>query len=138
MAPEVSQLVNDYALSETGDNRVVEIAVAGKGGSGKTAIAGTLARVLAARGERVLAIDAATNPNLGLSVGLKRDFLHTIRQLPNTLLQRAIDDAGKPRPVLTMSLDEVTQQYGTSVAGVDLRSGQRRSRSGSQTAGRLR
>ncbi len=98
----------------------MKIAVAGKGGSGKTTIAGTLARVLSARGERVLAIDADTNPNLGLSLGLKRDFLHTVRQLPNTLLQRAIDDAGKPRPVLTMSLDEVKQQYGTTVAGVDL------------------
>lgn len=48
----------------------VKIAVAGKRGSGKTTVAGTLARVLATRGQRVLAVDADTNPMLGISLGL--------------------------------------------------------------------
>jgi CO dehydrogenase nickel-insertion accessory protein CooC1 len=48
----------------------MKIAVGGKGGSGKTTIAGTLARVLAARGLRVVALDDDSNPNLALTVGL--------------------------------------------------------------------
>jgi CO dehydrogenase maturation factor len=48
----------------------MRIAIGGKGGSGKTTLAGTLARQLARRGYSVLAVDADTNPNLGLSLGL--------------------------------------------------------------------
>ena len=49
------------------------IAIAGKGGSGKTTIAGTLARVLARSGREVWAIDADSTANLGISLGLSRD-----------------------------------------------------------------
>ena len=48
----------------------MKIAIAGKGGSGKTTLAGTLARQLARRGHAVLAVDGDANPNLGLSLGL--------------------------------------------------------------------
>lgn len=48
----------------------MRIAVAGKGGSGKSVIAGVLARLLARRGERVLAIDSDPIPGLALSLGL--------------------------------------------------------------------
>ncbi|MGI9510949.1 MAG: AAA family ATPase, partial [Geminicoccaceae bacterium] len=42
----------------------MKIATVGKGGSGKTTIAGTLARIFANRQKRVLAIDGDPNPNL--------------------------------------------------------------------------
>jgi CO dehydrogenase maturation factor len=45
------------------------IAVTGKGGAGKSVIAGTLARLLARRGHRVLALDSDPMPGLGLSLG---------------------------------------------------------------------
>ncbi len=48
----------------------MRIAVAGKGGAGKSVIAGTLARVLARRGERVLALDSDLMPGLGVSLGV--------------------------------------------------------------------
>lgn len=48
----------------------MRIAVVGKGGVGKTTIAGTLARVLARRGRRVLALDLDPNPGMGWSVGI--------------------------------------------------------------------
>jgi CO dehydrogenase maturation factor len=51
----------------------VKIALAGKGGVGKTTISASLARYLGARGERVFAIDADPNANLGLSLGLSRE-----------------------------------------------------------------
>jgi len=46
------------------------IAVVGKGGSGKSVLAGTLARVLARRGHRVLTLDSDLLPGLALSLGL--------------------------------------------------------------------
>lgn len=48
----------------------VWLAVAGKGGSGKSVIAGTLARVLARRGHRVLAVDSDPMPGLARSLGV--------------------------------------------------------------------
>ena len=48
----------------------MKIAVVGKGGAGKTTVAGTLARALARQGQNVLALDADINPMLGISVGL--------------------------------------------------------------------
>jgi CO dehydrogenase maturation factor len=46
------------------------IGVAGKGGAGKSVLAGTLARVLARRGHRVLAIDSDPMPGLAHSLGV--------------------------------------------------------------------
>lgn len=48
----------------------MRVAIVGKGGVGKTTIAGTLARLLARRGRRVLALDLDPNPGLGWSLGL--------------------------------------------------------------------
>jgi CO dehydrogenase maturation factor len=93
----------------------MKIAVAGKGGSGKTTIAGTFARVLARRNLSVLAIDGDTNPNLAISIGIPRDRLSEIPALPSSLLQRFTDAEGKPGAALTMSLEEVKSQYGMAV-----------------------
>jgi len=48
----------------------MKIAIAGKGGVGKTTIAGILARSLARKGYRVIAVDADPNPNLAITLGL--------------------------------------------------------------------
>lgn len=48
----------------------VRVALVGKGGAGKSAIAGTLARVLARQGQPVLAVDSDPMPGLSLSLGL--------------------------------------------------------------------
>jgi len=50
--------------------RGFKVAVCGKGGVGKTLIAGTLARLLARRGFKVLAIDVDSNPNLHSTLGI--------------------------------------------------------------------
>lgn len=47
----------------------MRLAVGGKGGAGKSTVAGTLARVLARRGHRVLALDSDTLPGLAISLG---------------------------------------------------------------------
>lgn len=51
----------------------LRVAITGKGGSGKSVVAGTLARVLARRGHRVLTLDSDLMPGLALSLGLGLD-----------------------------------------------------------------
>ncbi|HEV2787346.1 MAG TPA: AAA family ATPase [Solirubrobacteraceae bacterium] len=51
----------------------MKIAVAGKGGVGKTTVSGTVARALARTGHTVLALDADLNPMLGVSLGVGAD-----------------------------------------------------------------
>jgi len=47
----------------------LRVAVVGKGGAGKSVIAGTMARLMARRGARVLALDSDPLPGLSLSLG---------------------------------------------------------------------
>jgi CO dehydrogenase maturation factor len=60
----------------------MKVAVSGKGGTGKTTIAATLARTLARRGHRVLAIDGDSNPNLAMSLGLDDAAIERMQPMP--------------------------------------------------------
>jgi len=51
----------------------IKIAVAGKGGVGKTTIAGTLARLFARAGHSVIAVDADPAMNLKFTLGIKEN-----------------------------------------------------------------
>jgi CO dehydrogenase maturation factor len=53
----------------------LKVTVAGKGGVGKTTITALLARGLAERGRRTLAVDCDPNPNLAESFGLRSEAL---------------------------------------------------------------
>ena len=55
----------DWAPGE----RPLRLVVVGKGGAGKSVLAGTMARMLARRGRRVLALDTDTMPGLARSLG---------------------------------------------------------------------
>ena len=66
----------------------MKLAVAGKGGSGKTSVSGTMARILARQGRRVLAIDGDSNPNLALTLGLPLERLEGLPTLSRDLLRR--------------------------------------------------
>jgi CO dehydrogenase maturation factor len=90
----------------------VKLAVAGKGGSGKTSISGTMARVLGRRGHQVLAIDGDSNPNLALTLGIPADRMNSVPTLPRDLLRR-----GENGLELTKSMDEVRSSH--SLAGPD-------------------
>jgi CO dehydrogenase maturation factor len=77
----------------------MKIAIAGKGGVGKTVIAGCIARSLARDGYTTLAIDADSSPNLALTLGLSQD------------------DAGRIIPVLE-NKELIDKKTGTGISGV--------------------
>ncbi len=90
----------------------MKLAVAGKGGSGKTSISGTMARLLARRGRHVLAIDGDSNPNLALTLGIPAQRMSDLPTLPRDLLRR-----GPEGNELTRSLEEICRTH--SVVGPD-------------------
>ena len=67
--------------------RGLRIALAGKGGAGKSVVAGTLARTLARRGHFVLALDVDTLPGLAFSLGLPLEEANR-GGLPDDLAER--------------------------------------------------
>ena len=84
----------------------MRIAVAGKGGAGKTTICATAARLMARSGRRVVAIDGDTNPNLHAAIGV--DAADVAPFLPSSLVSRRFDG-----PRLTAPVDEVLDQHST-------------------------
>lgn len=59
----------------------MKIAISGKGGVGKTTLAGVMARVLAERGHKILAIDADPDSNLASAIGIDEEKLHSAKPL---------------------------------------------------------
>ena len=97
----------------------MRVAVAGKGGSGKTTIAGTLARSFARKGYRVLAIDNDVNPNLAITLGIARGVAAEIVPLPHNLLEERTDSSGNRTFALAISPDAIAERYGVK-AGDDV------------------
>lgn len=90
------------------------IAVAGKGGSGKTTVAGTLARLLARSGREVWAIDADSTPNLGSTLGLSREEAAAVQPMPRTILREDKNADGKRLVSLSMPPEQVIAQHSTA------------------------
>ena len=59
----------------------MKIAVSGKGGVGKTTLAGVMARILSARGFKVLSIDADPDSNLASAIGIEPEQLKGVKPL---------------------------------------------------------
>jgi CO dehydrogenase maturation factor len=95
----------------------MRLAIAGKGGTGKTTIAGTLARALARTGREVLAIDADTNPNLASVLGIAPDRAEAIVSLPRNLMQRQTNEDGTTKTVFTADPEALIAEF--SIRGPD-------------------
>ena len=94
----------------------MKVAIAGKGGSGKTTVAGTMARLAASRGIDVLAVDADLNPNLALVLGLRPEALDAVTPLPHDLLQhRRVGDETVLR--LSRPAEELVLEYDADCPG---------------------
>jgi len=76
----------------------MRLAVAGKGGAGKTTISATLVRLVAASGRRVVAIDADANPNLSVALGMTVGA-GACEPIPPALVSRRRGGSGLTEPV---------------------------------------
>ncbi|MGI9076797.1 MAG: AAA family ATPase [Gemmatimonadaceae bacterium] len=87
----------------------MKIAVVGKGGVGKTTIAGIIARSLASSGRTVIALDCDANPNLGIALGLtpeETDRIAAIRQ--------ALDEEGAEH---APTVPQILERFGAEAPG---------------------
>lgn len=90
----------------------MRLAIAGKGGTGKTTVAGTLARALAQAGRSVVGIDADSNPNLDVILGFRDAAAAVPEPLPRDLLQKVERADGTHESVLVRAPEEVIEEYG--------------------------
>ena len=99
----------------------MKIATVGKGGSGKTTIAGVLARIFAGKDQHILAIDGDPNPNLALTLGMSRETADRIEYIPADIMQRVGEKDGVAILKPTLPDQEIMARYGHKAAdNVDL------------------
>ena len=91
----------------------MKIAVSGKGGTGKTFLAGTLAAQFVADGHPVIAIDADPSPNLALTLGLSPEKAGKIIPIAENeqliKLKTGTDYSGVFR--LTFTVDDIIEKH---------------------------
>lgn len=94
----------------------MKLAVTGKGGVGKTFIAGTLARLLAKDGYKVLAVDADPNTNLAYTIGFREEEILNITPLAinRKLIEERTRIPGIPYGAFRLfpKVDDIVDRFG--------------------------
>ncbi len=86
----------------------LRVAVAGKGGAGKTTLSSTLARLFARQGRDVIVVDGDSNPNVATALGIGRERAEAIEPLPMGLVSRNLKgNAALKEPVM-----DIVTRYG--------------------------
>ena len=92
---------------------IMKVAVAGKGGVGKTLIAGGLAKGFVEHGLKTIAIDADSSPNLGLTLGLTAEETRKIVPISDNkqLVDSKTSTGYSGVYNLNFTVDDVVKQY---------------------------
>ena len=101
----------------------MKIAVTGKGGVGKTVVAGVLAKFFVDKGFKVLAIDADPSPNLAITLGIPLNQANKIVPISeNTQLIEQKTSTGIGGVYrLSFSVDDIVEKFSVkSPYGVNL------------------
>ena len=104
---------------------MMKLAITGKGGVGKTTLASLLARLYAAEGEAVLAIDANPDANLAMALGLPQDQarrITPIAEMEDLIEERtgAKPGSGAPFFKLNPRVDDIPERFSAKIDGIRL------------------
>jgi len=103
----------------------VKIAISGKGGVGKTTLAGMMARMLADHGRKVLAIDADPDSNLASAIGLPKEALaklSPIASMTSLIEERTGAKKGTYGSMFKLNpkVDDIPDEMGVTYQGIKL------------------
>ncbi|TET55055.1 MAG: adenylyl-sulfate kinase, partial [Actinobacteria bacterium] len=103
----------------------MKIAITGKGGVGKTTLAGVLARLLAEKGKKVLAVDADPDANLASAIGFSEDEVEKIEpiaSLKDLIKERTGAEPGQSGSFFSMNpkVDDIPDKYSLNKDSIKL------------------
>lgn len=103
----------------------MKIAITGKGGVGKTTLSGTLARLYAAEGYRVVAVDADPDANLASAIGCPKDLAKRLTPLAD--MKSLVEERTGMKPgttggmfKLNPKVDDIPDKYSIEYKGIKL------------------
>lgn len=104
---------------------MLKLAISGKGGVGKTTLSSLLARIYAARGHKVLAIDANPDANFGTALGISFEEIQKITPIAemSALIEErtgAKPGAAAPMFKLNPKVDDIPDRFSVEKNGVRL------------------
>ena len=101
----------------------MKIAIAGKGGVGKTLLAGLLAKLFVGRGQRVFAIDADPDSNFGLTLGFSGiEKITPLIKMQGLIEERTGAKPGAAAPYFKLNpkVDDIPDKYFVTQDGISL------------------